>query len=205
MHILRFVLILGWVVPALLVGAGNMAPLGATAMASQGPDKPLAMQVADLQLGIGEYRLGSSLSAEKKAAIKDMKLESSYPGTYSFKDGERVVVVADNNDMVLAIYQKVKDAGLQEMQEMVASLMGSFGQPTNEAHDQVIYWAWGEKGRITDTDFEQMKTSGEGRILATVKFSSALPFAKRQGAPEEKGAIHWIISSPLMLAKFVQK
>ncbi len=72
-------------------------------------------------------------------------------------------------DLVLALYMEDDEAGVQEYRNMVARLMDQFGDPTTMAHDQIIYWAWGPHGKITEEEFQKARGSGKLEVLATVK------------------------------------
>ncbi len=165
----------------------------------------LEKKVAMLGLGFGEYHIANKLSMEQKEKGQKTLLEKSYPGTYTFSDGDVFVLVIEETDTILAVYRKIEEAGKEQMKQMIADLMTRFGNPTSEAHDQIIYWAYGEKGKISDEEYDSLKQDDERKIVATVKFKSKLTFTENDLETDQKNSIHCIISSPRMLEKFYQQ
>jgi hypothetical protein len=176
-----------------------------SAMQGSSDNEKFEQQVASLALGFGEYNIANKLSPEQKEKAQKSLLEKSYPGTYTFADEEVFVLVVEENDMILAVYRKNEDAGREQTKEMVANLMTRFGSPTSEAHDQIIYWAYGEKGKISDEVYAKLKQDEESGIVATVKFKSDLTFTENDMATDKKNSIYCIVSSPRMLEKFYQQ
>ena len=88
-----------------------------------GPTADPAAQVAALKLGMNGYIIGAGLSAEQKEFSAARLLDDAFEGTYKFKDGEMVVVVAEKDDTVLALYQRNEDADIAQARKMVSTLM----------------------------------------------------------------------------------
>jgi hypothetical protein len=161
----------------------------------------LEKKVALLRLGFGDYFIAHKLSAQQKKKSKEDLLEKSYPGTYTFVDNEVYVLTAEKNDTIIALYLKNEAADKTQLKQMVADLMMQFGDPTSEAHDQIIYWAYNEKGKISADNYNNEKKNGGMGIIATVKFKSKLTLSEALGEAPEKNIIHCIISSPRLLEK----
>jgi len=161
----------------------------------------LEKKVALLRLGFGDYFVAHKLSAQQKEKSKGHLLEKSYPGTYTFVDNEVYVLTAEKDDTIIALYLKNEEADKAQLKQMVADLMMQFGDPTSEAHDQIIYWAYSEKGKISADNYNNEKKNGEMGIIATVKFKSKLTISEALGEATEKNIIHCIISSPRLLEK----
>ena len=83
--------------------------------------------------------------------------------------------------------------------------MMRFSNPTSEAHDQIIYWAYSETGKISENQYADLKKEGGVPIIATVKFKSKLTFTEVDGEGIGKNSIHCIISSPRLLENFYNK
>jgi len=162
----------------------------------------LEKKVALLRLGLGDYFIAYKLSAEQKEKAEKHLLEKSYPGTYTFVDNGVHVLAAQKDDTIIAVYLKNEEADAKQLKQMVADLMMQFGDPTSEAHDQIIYWAYNEKGRISADNFNNEKKKEEMRIIATVKFKSKLTLSEALGEAAEKNSIYCIISSPRLLERF---
>ncbi|WP_457576076.1 hypothetical protein [Desulfomarina sp.] len=165
----------------------------------------LEKQVAALQLGVNGYFVAHKLSEEQKALAGRNMEKKSYPGTFTFTDGDIHVLVDGKRDIILAIYEKKEKATGLELKNMVADLMMSFGDPTSEAHDQIIYWAYSRNGRISEDDYVNSKQEGTVKVIATVKFKSRLTFSDATDENAQENDIHWIISSPRLLEKFYNR
>ena len=158
----------------------------------------VAGEVAKLELGFGDYVLGRSLTDEQKDIATQNPIKKSLQGTYKFLDGEIYVIAADDNDVVLGVYQHYPKSTMAEIKKIVGSLMFEYGEPTATAHDKMIYWTYNESGRIDQETFEIAKDSGGAKSLATIKFSSSEMFS---GEPKEEeppiSAYLMITSDPL--------
>ena len=165
----------------------------------------LEKKVASLQLGFADYFIAHQLNVEQKKKAQKHLLEKSYPGTYTFIDDGINVLVAKENDTIIAVYLKNEEADKKQLKQMIADLMMQFGNPTSEAHDQIIYWAYNEKGKISEDEYADSKKDGEIQIVATVKFKSKLTFAETAGEDVLENSIHCIVSSPRLLEKFYNK
>lgn len=189
-----------------LLIAFTFGRVGELAAMVQGEDVGiLEEKVALLKLGFKEYHVATKLTPEQKALAGKSLLLKSYPGTYTFTDGDVFILVEKERDTILAVYQKNEETGKDQMKQMIVDLMTRFGSPTSEAHDQIIYWAFGEGGKITDKEYDDLKQEGESNILATVKFKSKLTFDEMDADTELKNDIHCIVSAPRLLEKFYQQ
>lgn len=167
--------------------------------------KDLAAKIATLELGMNGYTIGTKLSAEKKNFSSTHLLNDAYAGTYKFSDGDLSVVVAQKDDTVLALYQRNEDAGRDQVKKMVSGLMGQYGVPTAMAHEKLIYWAYNEKGKIAEDEYNKSREKAEKLdVLATVKFNSAFSITNESPEEELKGAIYFIISSDRLTAEFMK-
>jgi len=180
----------------LFFSTGTLAMPGSTDFAA------LEKKVASLQLGFNDYYIAHTLNGEQKERAKKYLLEKSYPGTYTFTDGPVHILAVKENDMIIAVYQKNEEADKAALKQMIADLMMQFGDPTSEAHDQIIYWAYNEKGKISEDQYNDAKKDGGLRVIATVKFKSELTFSEAAGEESGKNSIHCIVSSPRLLERF---
>lgn len=166
----------------------------------------LAGRVAALELGMNGYIIGTKLSGEKKELSATHLLDDAYQGTYKFSDGELFVVVAQKDDTVLALYQRDEEAGMAQARRLISGLMGLFGEPTAMAHDQLIYWAYNEQGKIPEEKYNKLRDKGERfDVLATVKFNSTLPFTVENPDMNKTGTAYFIISSDPLLQDFISR
>jgi len=165
----------------------------------------LEKKVASLQLGLGGYHIAHKLNAKQKEQAQKHLLEKSYPGTYTFTDEQIHILAKKKSDTILAIYLKKEKADKPQLKQMIADLMMQFGNPTSEAHDQIIYWAFNEKGKISEEKYNESKKDGDVEIIATVKFNSKLTFSDATAEEAPENSIHCIISSPELLADFYNK
>ncbi len=164
----------------------------------------LQEQIRELKLGFGPYTIGSILNKEQidKSQANRMA-DSSYKGTYKFQDQDVFVVADEKNNTILAIYQRQEDVDNKGIKNTITNLLDRFGEPTATAHDKLIYWAYGEKGKIADSTYLAAKETGELDIIATVKFSSKETFAADQDN-KLKTNVYCLITSPPLLAEFMK-
>ena len=162
----------------------------------------LQKKVASLQLGFGEYYIAHKLTAGQKSEGSKHLQKKSYPGTYTFTDEKVHVLVEKKSDTILAIYLKNEEADKQHLKQMIADLMIQFGNPTSEAHDQIIYWTYNESGKISESKYADLKKDGNVPVIATVKFKSKLTFSEAGEENAQPNSIHCIVSSPRMLETF---
>jgi len=181
-------------------------PIGSLQATPKGEDLAgLQEKVASLQLGLGEYYIAHRLTPEQKRKGEKNLQEKSYPGTYTFTDENIHVLAEKDSNMILAVYLKNEEADREQFKQMVADLMMRFGNPTSEAHDQIIYWAYSETGKISEDQYADLKKEGNALIIVTVKFKSKLTFTEVDGEDIGKNSIHSIISSPRLLENFYNK
>ena len=145
-----------------------LAEDGITAMNRLGAD------VAALKLGLGDYILGQDLTEQQKSIAHENAIEKTIKGSYKFQDNGIFVVASSKSNMVIGIYKENSTATQQDVKNMVGELMMQFEEPTQMAHDKLIYWAFGKEGLISQ-DLFSMAKSADSEILATVKFSSDQP------------------------------
>ena len=144
------------------------------------------------------------LPADKKEYSASHLHGDAYPGTYKFSDGELSIVASKKDDTVLALYQRREDTGIDQARKMISGLMGLFGEPTTMAHDQLIYWAYGEQGKISEEQYQQLRDKGERfTVLATVKFNSTLAITAESPDQDQTGTSYFIITSDPLLEDFV--
>lgn len=167
-------------------------------------DDKLVTKIAALELGINGYTIGTKLSAEKKEYSSDHLLYDAYEGTYKFNDGEVNVVVSKEDDTILALYQSNKGAGIDQARKMISGLMGLYGEPTAMAHDKLVYWAYGDKGKIAEETYNESRKNGKKLdVLATVKFNSTFSITDETLSEKQEGTIYFIISSDRLSEGFM--
>ena len=67
------------------------------------------------------------------------------------------------------------------------------------AHDKTIYWAFDEKGKISEEQYREAKATKKPlKTLATVKLDSSQKIMDNSD-PEEDGSVYYIVSSEPIL------
>lgn len=133
----------------------------------------VAEEVAALKLGFPPYILGEKLTEEQKTEGMKHAIPKSLNGTYKFKDGEVFVIAAEDNDIVLGMYKEFENFDPEQLKNIVGSLMFQYGEPTAVAHENMIYWTYNSKGKISQDTFEFERSNGGAQSLVTIKFSSS--------------------------------
>ena len=166
----------------------------------------LAARVAALKVGINGYIIGARLTAAQKETAAAGISNDSYAGTYKFQDGDIFIVAASNDDTILAVFQRIEAADMDQAKVMVSGLMGLFGEPTTMAHDKLIYWAYTDEGKINEEAFNKLKEENKTvNILATVKFNSTFPITGDDPDSAETGINYFIISSAPLSRDFISR
>jgi hypothetical protein len=164
----------------------------------------LAAKVATLELGMNDYTIGKKLTPVQKKIASENISNNSYQGTYKFKDSDLFIIVAQNDDTILAVYQRNDEANMGQAKSMVASLMLLYGEPTTMAHDKLIYWAYGGAGKISEETYNKLRDNNETmEILATVKFNSSFEITGENPVQAETGINYFIISSDPLTQEFI--
>ncbi|MDA3917698.1 MAG: hypothetical protein PF690_12100 [Deltaproteobacteria bacterium] len=151
--------------------------------------KKKAAEVQALKLGFGNYILGQELNDEQKkfAAQHPLPVAESKNWTYKFQDGNIFVVADKKTNLILGIYKEQEKASRLDVKIMVGDLMMNFAEPTLMAHDQMIYWAYDKKGKISQKLFMIARETGDLETLATVKFSSTEPIFREVKKSDKVG------------------
>lgn len=177
--------------------------------------KKKAAEVQALKLGFGNYLLGYELNSEQKkfAAKHPLPVDESKNWTYKFQDKDIFVVADKKTNLILGIYKEQEKASRLDVKTMVGDLMMHFDEPTLMAHDQMIYWAYDKKGKISQKAFMIARETSDLETLATVKFSSTEPIfreikksdkvGEKIKAEEKTADIYVIITSGPLSSFFI--
>ncbi len=166
----------------------------------------LAAKVASLELGMDGYTIGHKLTPVQKKIASENISNNAYEGTYKFKDSDLFIIAAENDDIILAVYQRNDEANMKQAKSMVASLMLLYGEPTTMAHDKLIYWAYAGAGKISEETFNKLRDNNATmEILATVKFNSSFEITGENPVQEETGINYFIISSDPLTQEFINR
>ncbi|MEE4363445.1 MAG: hypothetical protein V2J08_05900 [Desulfotignum sp.] len=159
-------------------------------------------QVEQLDIQYQGYTLCHILTPEQRKTAEKNPLASGSPDLYKFADDTLHVVADARTHRVLVMYEKIDSASREQLEIMVGRLFLAFDEPTISAHDKVIYWAWGEKGKFSRYQFDLAKEKKQPlSILATVKLNSELSIMEKTG-DEAFGDVYVIISSDPVLRFF---
>jgi len=159
----------------------------------------LYTRVEKLNIRRNDYTLGRVLTDKQKQTARRNSQEIAVPGTYKFKDNDLYVVADKATDRVLILYERYEPASGKKISELVGTLFFDFGDPTVMAHDKTIYWAFDEKGKISEEQYREAKANREPlKTLATVKLDSSRKIVDDSN-PEEDGSVYYIVSSEPIL------
>jgi hypothetical protein len=159
----------------------------------------LYTRVEKLNIRRNDYTLGKVLTDKQKLTARRNAQEKAAPGTYKFKDNDLYVVADKATDRVLILYERYELASGKKIRELVGTLFFDFGDPTVMAHDKTIYWAFDEKGKISEEQYREAKANREPlKTLATVKLDSSRKIMD-ESDPEEDGSVYYIVSSEPIL------
>ncbi|WP_300455875.1 hypothetical protein [Desulfobacula sp.] len=166
---------------------------------------PLFERVEALNIQRQGYVLGAVLNPEQLKTASANPMDAAAPDTVKFKDQNLVVVAQKSTHRILILYEEFETLTQPEIQDLIGDLYLQFDDPTVLAHDRVVYWAYGEKGKITAREFD---TAGHDKrtlkILATVKCISDINIMEK-GKDPSSGHVYYIISSDPILRLFKDK
>ena len=162
-------------------------------------------KVESLQINWHGYTLGAKLNDSQKKIAEKNHLPSTASGTYKFRDKELNIVADSKTDRVLILFELIENASQQKVRDMLGSLVIVFNDPTLSAHDKIVYWAYGENGKYSATQFEDAKENVKNKketltIIATVKLQSEVSIMDK-GRDKASGRAYYIISSESLLRK----
>lgn len=160
----------------------------------------LYSQVESLNIQRQGYVLGKPLTDAQKALARRNPLETDSPAVYKFSDNDLHVVADQATHRVLILYERYTDASQEKIRHLVGDLFMAFEDPTVSAHDKVVYWAWGKKGKFTKQQYDLAKEKKNPlSVFATVKLNSDVPIT---ADAESSGDVYYIISSDPILRHF---
>ena len=110
-----------------------------------------------LNIRRNDYTLGKVLTDKQKQTAQDNAEEKASPGTYKFKDNNLYIVADKATDRVLILYERYEPVSRKKIRELVGALFFDFGDPTVMAHDKTIYWAFDQKGKISEEQYREAK------------------------------------------------
>ncbi|MBF0574277.1 MAG: hypothetical protein HQK69_11075 [Desulfamplus sp.] len=160
-------------------------------------------KVESLKISWHGYTLGGKLNHSQKEIAQKNPLPSTVSSTYKFKDKELNIVADSKTDRVLIVFEIIENGSQQKVRDMLGSLVIVFNDPTLSAHDKIVYWAYGENGKYSPTQFEEAKENLKNKqdtlpIIATVKLQSEVPIMEK-GQDKASGRAYYIISSERLL------
>jgi hypothetical protein len=156
-------------------------------------------RVEKLNIRRNDYTLGKVLTDKQKQTAQDNAQEKAGPGTYKFKDKNLYIVADKATDRVLILYERYEPVSAKKIRELVGWLFFDFGDPTVMAHDKTIYWAFDEKGKISEEQYREAKaTKTPLNTLATVKLDSSEKIMDNS-SDMRGGSVYYIISSEPIL------
>ena len=164
----------------------------------------LFIRVAKMKIHRNDYTLGETLTDKQKETAQRNAVDAASPATYKFSDNNLFIVADKATDRVLIIYERYDPASKDKVRELVGSLFFDFGNPTVMAHDKTIYWAFDEKGKISEQQYRATKEKQQPlKTLATVKLDSSHKIMGDNG-DVQNGSVYYIVSSEPLL-KMIEK
>ena len=152
-------------------------------------------RVEKLNIRRYDYTLGKVLNDKQKQTAQVNAEEKASPGTYKFKDKDLYIVADKATDRVLILYERYEPVSGTKIRELVGSLFFDFGDPTVMAHDKTIYWAFDEKGKISEEQYREAKATKKPlKTLAAVKLDSSHKIMDSSD-PGGNSRIYYIVSS----------
>lgn len=162
-------------------------------------------RVEKLSIERNGYRLGAVLNPAQLEKASANPVESTSSDTYKFRDENLFVVAAEKSNRILVIYERFEEATQKKIQDLIGDLYMTFDEPTVLAHDKVVYWAYGKKGKISAREFDEAREKKKKMdILATVKCISDIHIME----PEKEaasGLVYYVISSEPILKYFAKQ
>ena len=171
--------------------------------ARAGELEDLFASIEALNIERGGYVLCKILTPDQQTLAKNNYEEANSKKVYKFRDKTLNIVVDKATERVLVMFEQFEQITQPQVQNLVGELFMAYEDPTVSAHDQVVYWAWGKKGKFTADQFNLAKEAKKSLdIIATVKMTSDIKIID-QAQAEAKGNAYYIISSDPLL-KFFQ-
>ncbi len=156
-------------------------------------------RVEKLNITKNGYTLGKALTPSQKKIAQKNIIQTKNPKIYKFKDGNIFVVAHKPTDRVIIIYETYEKASGEKIKDVVGDIFFLFGDPTVMAHKKIIYWAFNDKGKISEEEYKKTKDAkNKLDVLATVKLSSSVEITNKD---IPKGDIYYIIASDRVLEK----
>lgn len=178
------------------------ATTGFTTPAAQPGLADLFNQVQALNIQRHGYTLAAPLTKAQEETAKTNSLDPGSPKLIKFADNGLHVVADKQTRRVLVMYEKQEKLTQKQVQTLVGDLFLTFEDPTVSAHDTVVYWAWGKKGKFTADQFDLAKEKKKPlTIIATVKINSEIKIMDKAEA-DKTGDAYYIISSDPILRFF---
>jgi hypothetical protein len=165
----------------------------------------LFRQVEKLKIERNGYLLGAVLTPSQMATAAAFPADAAARDTFKFHDQNLYIVAHKLSNRVLVMYEKVEGAAREKIQELIGDLYMNFDAPTVMAHDKVVYWAYGETGKISSETFDAARNEQKKLdILATVKCISDVTIMEKTKDPGT-GTVYYIISSDPILRFFEEQ
>ncbi|HCY84106.1 MAG TPA: hypothetical protein DHV36_03120 [Desulfobacteraceae bacterium] len=158
--------------------------------------------VRNLNIQRNGYILCAKLTDAQKTVAENNMQTARSEKVYRFMDGSLNVVADKATDRVLVVFEQFEDIGQAQVQNVLGDLFMAYDDPTVEAHDKVVYWAWGKAGKFTRDQYDLAREKKTPlSIMATVKLHSDVKILDKAEA-ENKGNAYYIISSDPLLRFF---
>ena len=175
--------------------AAVLLSIGITCSSRADEFTDLYTRVEKLNIRRNDYTLGKVLTDKQKQTARRNAQEEAVPGTYKFKDNDLYVVADKDTDRVLILYERYEPASAKKIRDLVGALFFDFGDPTVMAHDKTIFWAFDEKGKISEEQYREAKATKKPlKTLVTVKLDSSHKILDSSD-PGQNGSVYYTVSS----------
>ena len=121
-------------------------------------------RVEKLNIRRNDYTLGKVLTDKQKTNSATQRRGKGRPGNLQIQRQHSFHSGADKaTDRVLVLYERYEPVSRKKIRELVGALFFDFGDPTVMAHDKTIYWAFDEKGKISEEQYREAKATKKNR------------------------------------------
>jgi hypothetical protein len=163
-------------------------------------------QVENLKIERQGYVLGAELTPGQLEIAAKNPLEAVSEKVFKFQDKNLNIVADRKTNRTLIIYEQFEKIAQPRVQDLIGELFMAYEDPTIFAHDKVVYWAWGKKGKFTAEQFDiASEKKKKLAIIATVKLNSEIKIKEKikdKIKPDDLGHVYYIISSNPLLRFF---
>ena len=132
-------------------------------------------------------------------------LASSYPEIERYQKDHLILAVAKKDKRLLAIYEEKRGLSPKDLRKLINSLMLTYGEPTLEAHGQILYWIYDVQGKVEREAYERWRQESQNlKIEGMVKLVVRKNISQfGEGKLKGKTDCYISVSAPELIKKYV--